>query len=76
MPKKNDEMQQISTIVPPIPRSPMEEEGYSLLLVDLLRLPQRFNYRRYRIDVIGFILGWIWVVLILALGWWVTRIGS
>jgi hypothetical protein len=76
MAMKNDGMQQISTIVPPIPRSPMEEEGYSLLLVDLLRLSQRFSFARYRIDLIGFVLAWIWVVLILALGYWITRIGS
>jgi len=72
----NDDNQKISEIVPPIPRSGMEEEGYSLLLVDLLRLPKRFNFRRYRIDLLGFIAAWIFVLLILLLGYWVTRIGA
>ena len=62
--------------VPPIPRSQMEEEGHALLIVDLLRLPRTFSYRRYRFDVIGFLLAWLWVVLLLLLGWWVTRIGA
>jgi hypothetical protein len=70
------ETQKISDIVPPIPRSKLEEEGHSLLIVDLLRLPRRFSYRRYRYDVIGFLLAWLWVVLLLALGYWVTRIGA
>ena len=70
--KQTNETQTISGHVPPIPRSQMEEEGHALLIVDLLRLPQRFNYRRYRFDVIGFLLAWLWVVLLLLLGWWVT----
>ncbi|MDQ3010864.1 MAG: hypothetical protein M3X11_09210 [Acidobacteriota bacterium] len=56
--------------------SQMEEDGHSLLIVDLLRLPQRFSYKRYRLDVIGFLLAWLWVVLLLLLGWWVSRIGA
>jgi hypothetical protein len=61
---------------PLITRSKMEEEGHSLLIVDLLRLARTFSYRRYRLDVIGFLLAWLWVVLLLALGYWITRIGS
>ncbi len=72
---KND-TQKISDLVPPIPKSQMEEEGYSLLLVDLLRLGGRFNYRRYRIDLLGFLAAWLWVILILGLGYWITRIGA
>jgi hypothetical protein len=71
-----DEMQTVSEIVPPIPRSQMEEAGYALLLVDLLRLPRCFSYLRYRIDVLGFIAAWVWVLLILTLGYWITRIGA
>lgn len=70
------ETQKISGLVPPIPRSKLEEDGHSLLIVDLLRLPQRFSYKRYRLDVIGFLLAWLWVALLLALGYWVTRIGA
>jgi hypothetical protein len=70
------EMQKISALVPPIPRSQMEEEGHALLIVDLLRLPRTFSYQRYRLDVIGFLLAWLWVVLLLLLGYWVTRMGA
>jgi hypothetical protein len=70
------EMQTISDVVPPIPRSRLEEEGHSLLILDLLRLRQTFSYRRYRLDVIGFLLAWLWVVLLLALGYWITKIGG
>jgi hypothetical protein len=66
----------ISDNGPLIPRSKMEEEGHSLLIVDLLRLARTFSYRRYRLDVIGFLLAWLWVVLLLALGHWITRIGA
>jgi hypothetical protein len=70
------ETKTISEIVPPIPRSKLEEEGHALLIVDLLRLPRTFSYRRYRIDVIGFLAAWLWVVLLLALGYWITTIGA
>jgi hypothetical protein len=71
-----EETQKISEHIPPIPRSQMEEEGHALLIVDLLRLPERFSYRRYRIDVLGFLLAWLWVALLLALGYWIVRIGA
>jgi hypothetical protein len=70
------ETQTISDVVPPIPRSTLEEEGHALLIVDLLRLPKTFTYRKYRLDVIGFALAWLWVVLLLLLGYWVTKIGA
>lgn len=59
-----------------LPASKLEEEGHSLLIVDLLRLGQRFNYRRYRLDIIGFVLAWIWVALLLLLGYWVAHLGE
>lgn len=68
--------QTISDLHPPIPKSKLEEEGHSLLIVDLLRLPSRLNYPRYRIDIIGFVLAWIWVFLLLALGYWVANVGG
>jgi len=73
---ENPDTQTISDLVPPIPKSRLEEEGHSLLIVDLLRLSQRLNYRRYRLDIIGFLLAWLWVVLLLLLGYWITRIGA
>jgi hypothetical protein len=68
--------QKVSDIVPPIPRSQLEEEGHSLMIVDLLRLPQRFSYQRYRLDILGFLAAWLWVALLLILGYWLTRIGA
>ena len=74
--EENVETRRISDPTPPIPRSRLEEEGHSLLIVDLLRLPRTFCFKRYRLDVIGFLLAWLWVVLLLGLGYWVTRIGA
>jgi hypothetical protein len=74
--KISSETQKISDVATQIPLSKLEEEGHSLLIVDLLRLARTFSYRRYRLDVIGFLLAWLWVVLLLALGYWVTRIGA
>ena len=74
--KITSEPRKISSAAPPITRSKMEEDGHSLLIVDLLRLARTFSYRRYRLDVIGFLLAWLWVVLLLALGYWITRIGA
>jgi hypothetical protein len=74
--KITSETQKISDVAHSIPRSKLEEEGHSLLIVDLLRLARTFSFRRYRLDVIGFLLAWLWVVLLLALGYWITRIGA
>ena len=74
--KINSETQKISDVAPSIPRSKLEEDGHSLLIVDLLRLARTFSFRRYRLDMIGFLLAWLWVVLLLALGYWITRIGA
>jgi hypothetical protein len=70
------ETQKVSDIVPPIPRSRLEEDGHSLMIVDLLRLPRTFSYRRYRLDILGFLAAWLWVALLLILGYWLTRIGA
>jgi len=74
--KITSETRQTLDVAPSIPRSKLEEEGHSLLIVDLMRLARTFSYRRYRLDVIGFLLAWLWVVLLLALGYWITRIGA
>jgi hypothetical protein len=70
------ETQKVSDIVPPVPRSRLEEDGHSLMIVDLLRLPRTFSYRRYRLDILGFLAAWLWVALLLILGYWLTRIGA
>jgi hypothetical protein len=70
------ETQTISDVVPPILRSRMKENRHGPLIIDLLRLPQLFSYRRYRLDIIGFLIGWLWVVLLVGLGYWITKIGA
>ena len=60
----------------PPPASKLAEEGHSLLIVDLLQLPRRFSWKRYRLDLIGFLLAWFWVILLLLLGYWVTQLGA
>jgi hypothetical protein len=75
-PVEEIETQKVSEIVPPIPRSQLEEDGHSLMIVDLLRLPRTFSYRRYRLDILGFLAAWLWVALLLILGYWLTRIGA
>lgn len=70
------ETQEVSAHVPSIPRSRLEEGGHSLLIVDLLQLPRKFSYRRYRIDLLGFAAAWLLVFFLLALGYWITTIGS
>jgi hypothetical protein len=75
-PADESETQKVSDIVPPVPRSRLEEDGHSLMIVDLLRLPRTFTYRRYRLDILGFLAAWLWVALLLILGYWLTRIGA
>lgn len=55
---------------------PLEEQGHSLLIVDLLNLPKKFSFKRYRIDIIGFTAAWIFVFVILFLTIWFARIGG
>ncbi|MEY3283663.1 MAG: Sodium/glucose cotransporter [Acidobacteriota bacterium] len=73
---EEDNLKQLDDPQAPLPASKLEEEGHSLLIVDLLRLRGRLTYRRYRLDLIGFGLAWLWVALLLLLGYWITRIGA
>lgn len=57
-------------------RESLEERGHSLLIVDLLRLPSKFSFKRYRIDLIGFIAAWILVFFILLLTIWLAKFGG
>ncbi len=73
---EEDNLAQVDDPAAPLPTSKLEEEGHSLLIVDLLRLRERFSFRRYRLDLIGFGLAWIWVGLLLLLGYWVANLGA
>jgi Na+/proline symporter len=54
----------------------LEEQGHGLLLVDLLSLPKKFNFEKYKIDIIGFTAASIMILLIFALGLLSARIGT
>ncbi len=44
----------------------LEENGHSLLIVDLLSLGSKFNFQRYRVDIAGFVKAVCFVLAILA----------
>lgn len=52
--------------------TPLEEDGQALLLRDLLRLPRTFRFHRYRIDLIGFLVGWLMVASFIAFYVWMS----
>ena len=47
---------------------PLEENGHSLILVDLLSLRKKFSYKRYRVDLNGFGIAALFVLAIFAIG--------
>jgi Na+/proline symporter len=53
----------------------LEEEGHSLLVVDLLSLRSRFSLRRYRTDVVGFLVAILFVACIIGVGLLAAGIG-
>ncbi|MCX6134892.1 MAG: hypothetical protein NTU47_13855 [Ignavibacteriales bacterium] len=53
----------------------LEEQGHSLLLVDLLSLHKKFSFTRYSVDVKGFLWAVLFVAAILAAGVLTTYIG-
>jgi len=55
---------------------PLEQQGHSLLLVDLLSLPRKFSFKRYRVDVVGFLAATILILAIIGSGILLARIGS
>jgi hypothetical protein len=54
----------------------LEDQGHGLLIVDLLRLHRIFSFRRYKIDLAGFVAAWIFVFIILLLTVWFTKLGG
>lgn len=51
----------------------LEENGHASLLRDLLSLPKKFTYKRYRIDVQGFLGAWVAVAAFIAFYYWMSR---
>ncbi len=52
------------------------EEEQGLLIVDLLSLPKRFSWARYKTDIIGFLFAALIVVLLILLAMILARIGA
>ncbi|MDZ7304654.1 MAG: hypothetical protein ONB44_21210, partial [candidate division KSB1 bacterium] len=58
------------------PTESLEEKGHALLLVDLLHLPKTFSFKRYRIDILGFMAAWGLVAGIILVAVLLARIGA
>jgi Na+/proline symporter len=57
----------IADVAPSSPVESLEENGHSLLIVDLLSLRSKFSVKRYRIDLSGFVKASLLVLAILTL---------
>jgi len=53
----------------------LEDQGHSLLMVDLLELPKKFSFRKYRVDIRGFALAMLFVLIIFAIGLFTASLG-
>lgn len=53
----------------------LEENGHSLLLVDLLSLHKKFSFKRYREDIVGFLWAALFVIGIFGIGLLAASIG-
>ena len=54
----------------------LEDRGHASLLRDLLQLRRTFNFRRYRIDVVGFLAAWLLVAVMIGFYFWMSRWGA
>lgn len=53
----------------------LEDEGHASLLRDFLKLHRTFSYRRYRIDIVGFVAAWALVAVMIGFYWWMAGWG-
>jgi hypothetical protein len=51
----------------------LEENGQASLLRDVLKLPQTFTFKRYRVDVLGFLGAWLAVAGFIAFYYWLSK---
>lgn len=58
------------------PDVPLEDQGHSLLVVDMLSLFRRFSFQRYRVDILGFIAAAILILCIIGGSILFARIGA
>ena len=50
-----------------------DENGQASILRDLLKLQSTFTWRRYRVDLVGFIVAWIFVLAFIAFYWALSK---
>ncbi len=53
----------------------LEDNGHSLILVDLLSLHKKFSFKKYREDIVGFVWATLFVLAIFAIGLLAAGIG-
>jgi Na+/proline symporter len=58
------------------PGIPLEEQGHSLLMVDLLSVFKKFSFRRYRVDILGFLAATLLIFLIIAATILFAKVGA
>jgi Na+/proline symporter len=58
------------------PETSLEEQGHSLLLVDLFSLRRTFSFRKYRVDILGFVAATVLILVIIGSGLFLSRLGS
>lgn len=50
-----------------------DQNGQASLLRDLLKLRSTFSFRRYRVDVVGFVVAWLFVLAFIAFYWFLSK---
>ena len=50
-----------------------DQNGQASLLRDLLKLRSTFTFRRYRVDVVGFLVAWLFVLAFITFYWFLSR---
>ena len=53
----------------------LEEKGHGLMIVDLLKLKDKFSLKRYKIDIYGFAAAVLLVILIIGIGLFTASLG-
>jgi len=54
----------------------LEENGHASLIRDALKLHRTFSWKRYRIDLQGFLAAWLLVALFIAFYCWMAQWGK
>ncbi len=53
----------------------LEEKGHGLMIVDLLKLKNKFSLKRYKIDIYGFAAAVVLVIIIIGIGLFTASLG-